>query len=171
MLDDQSIIPLYYQLQELLKEKIKGGAWKEGAKVPSERELMEFYGVSRATVRKALGELMTEGFIYKKQGVGTFVSKTKIVQNLIGELSFNEQARQQNLIPNSRVIFASFDEKLPKRFRNILQLADSEQVYKIIRVRLANKNPLILETLHIPEKHAPNIVDQDLENIAVFKYL
>lgn len=171
MLNDKSVIPLYYQLKEILKEKIKEGSWKEDSKVPSERELMETYNVSRATVRKALGELMVEGLIYTRQGIGTFVSKSKIVQNLIGELSFNQQAIQQGLIPSSQIVFAAVEEKVPKRFIEIFHLVEPEKVYKIVRVRLANGNPLILETLYIPYKYAPNIVKQDLENSAVFDYL
>ena len=63
---DKSVIPLYYQLKEILKEQIKDGSWKEGQKVPSERELMEMYNISRATTRKALDDLMIEGLIEKK---------------------------------------------------------------------------------------------------------
>ncbi|WP_205948500.1 GntR family transcriptional regulator [Pueribacillus theae] len=171
LLDDKSIIPLYYQLKEILKEKIKEGSWKEDSKVPSERELMDIYDVSRATVRKALSELMIEGLIYTKQGVGTFVSKSKIEQNLIGELSFNQQALKQGLSPSSKVVYSSIDTRLSRRINNIFELTDSENVFKIIRVRLANRYPLILETLYIPYKYAPNILKQDLENIAVFEYL
>lgn len=171
MLDEKSVIPLYYQLKEILKEKIKDGSWEEGLKVPSERELMETYNVSRATVRQALNELMAEGLIYRKQGIGTFVSESKIEQNLIGELSFNEQALRQGLSPGSKVVYANTVRMIPNRIKRIFQLKNSEKIHKIIRVRLVNENPLILETLYIPYRYAPEILKQDLENMAVFKYL
>lgn len=171
MLDEKNVIPLYYQLKELLKEKIKDGSWEEGLKVPSERELMETYSVSRATVRKALSELMMEGLIYSKQGVGTFVSRSKIAQNLIGELSFNRQAVLQGLTPTSKVVYAALESPIPNRIMDIFKLKENEKIHKIIRVRLVNETPLILETLHIPHKYAPEILQQDLKNIAVFKYL
>lgn len=171
LLDEKSVVPLYYQLKEILKEKIKAGSWEEDSKVPSERELMETYDVSRATVRKALGELMVEGLIYTRQGVGTFVSKSKVVQNLIGEHSFNQQALKQGLTPTSKVVYAAAEAKLSNRIFDIFGLPKSEQILKIIRVRRANETPLILETLYIPSKWAPNILEQDLENIAVFEYL
>lgn len=173
MLDEKSVIPLYYQLQELLKETIKEQSWIEGEKVPSERELMETYKVSRSTVRKALDELMIEGLIFRKQGVGTFVAKSKVVQNLIGELSFNHQAIQQGLTPSSKVIHANVESSSSKRIRDLFhhKAGNKDKVHRIVRVRLVNKTPLILETLYIPYDHAPDILAQNLEDIAVFEYL
>lgn len=171
MLSENSVIPLYYQLKEILKEKIKEGSWEEDLKVPSERELMEAYKVSRATVRKSLSELMMEGLIHRKQGVGTFVSKSKIIQNLIGELSFNQQALRQGLSPSSKVVYATTESVFPKRINEIFQLEELDEIHKILRVRLVNGNPLILETLHIPYKYAPQILKENLEEVAVFEYL
>lgn len=171
MLDKNSVIPLYYQLKELFKEKIRDGTWNEHSKVPSEKILMETYGVSRATVRKALDELLVEGLIYRKQGVGTFVSETKIAQNLIGELSFIQQAKKQGLIPSSKLIKASEITNLSKRIIEMFNVTSSETIYEIIRVRLINDTPLILETMCIPSKFAPDILEQNLEDIAVFEYL
>src|SRR5690625_1298118 len=136
-----------------MKEKIIDGSWEEGEKVPSERELMDHYDVSRATVRKALDELMIEGLIYRKQGVGTFVSKSKIKQNLIMELSFNKQAIRKGLTPSSKVIYAAVETKIPNRLREVFKLKSTEKVHKIIRVRFVNDLPFVLETLHIPVKH------------------
>ncbi len=171
MLDQKSVIPLYYQLKERMKEKIKEGSWEEDSKVPSERNLMETYDVSRATVRKALSELTVEGLIYTRQGVGTFVSKSKIVQNLIGEHSFNQQALKQGLTPSSKVIQYSNDTKISSRVYGIFTLDKLEKINKVVRVRLVNGKPLILETLYIPDCYAPNLLEQDLEDIAVFEYL
>src|SRR5699024_6203885 len=106
MLDSNSVVPLYYQLKEILKEEIRKGSLAEGHRVPSERELMEMYKVSRATARRSLDELMVEGLIFRRQGIGTFVSKSKVVQNLIGEISFNQQIIKQGLTPKSTVIHA-----------------------------------------------------------------
>jgi GntR family transcriptional regulator len=164
-------LPLYYQLQEIFKEKIKEGTWKEDEKVPPERELMEKYNVSRTTVRKALDELFKQGLIYRKQGVGTFVSKPKVTQNLFGEISFVQQANKQGLIPSSKIVYSSLEHVIPKRIKNIFNLNESEKIYKIIRVRLLNNEPLILETLYIPQQHAPEILKLDLEMLAICQFL
>ena len=77
-LDPRSVIPLYRQLKDILKEDIESGIWKPGDRIPSENELREQYDVSRNTVIKALEELVQEGLLRREQGRGTFVSSPKI---------------------------------------------------------------------------------------------
>ncbi len=62
-LDKSHPLPIYYQLKELLREKIVAGEWQPGEMIPSERELSERYGISRMTARQALKELTTEGLL------------------------------------------------------------------------------------------------------------
>ena len=76
-LDRSSFVPLYYQLQELLKEQIESGAWRPGAQLPSEPELARRYGVSRVVVRQALAILQDDGQVVRAQGRGTFVAEPK----------------------------------------------------------------------------------------------
>lgn len=90
-LDERSPMSLYYQLKTILAEKIHSGQWKVNDRIPTERELCDAYGVSRATVRLALGELENEGLLYRKQGKGTFVAAPKIEQLLSGFYSFSEE--------------------------------------------------------------------------------
>lgn len=75
MLDRNKYIPLYIQLKEELLQKIKEGIWEIEAQIPTEKELMEEYSIGRATVREALSLLVNEGYLYKKQGIGTFVAR------------------------------------------------------------------------------------------------
>lgn len=91
-IDKSSIVPRYYQLKELLKEKIIAGKWKPGEKIPAERELVMGYDCSLITVNKAVGKLVEEGYVFRERGRGTFVSpkslwgneKKPIVLKLIG---------------------------------------------------------------------------------------
>jgi GntR family transcriptional regulator len=77
-LDRSSFVPLYYQLQELLKEQIESGGWKPGDRLPSEPELARRYAVSRVVVRQALAILQDDGQIVRIQGRGTFVAEPKL---------------------------------------------------------------------------------------------
>jgi len=77
-LDRSSFVPLYYQLQELLKEQIESGGWKPGDRLPSESELARRYAVSRVVVRQALAILGDDGQIRRVQGRGTFVAEPKL---------------------------------------------------------------------------------------------
>ncbi len=74
-LDKRLMIPLYFQLARLLREQISSGELAAGAQVPSERELMERYSLSRNTVRQALDMLVREGLVARDHGRGTYVSK------------------------------------------------------------------------------------------------
>ena len=68
-------IPYYYQLEGLLRQQILDGRWQAGQRVPSEKQLCEFYAVSRTTVRQAVSNLVDEGLLYHVKGKGTFVRK------------------------------------------------------------------------------------------------
>ncbi|PWA10387.1 hypothetical protein DCC39_11155 [Pueribacillus theae] len=169
MLDEKSVIPLYYQLKEILKEKIKEGSWKEGEKVPSEREIMETYNISRATVRKALSDLMVEGLIERKQGVGTFVAKRKVFDDLTGDLSFLQQAKKQGLQPKYKVIDQGIEKDTPERIKNILE--ESNNIYRLFGVFSIDKEPIMLSTIYIPLKLIPNILSVDIENTIFYEYI
>jgi GntR family transcriptional regulator len=77
-LDRASFVPLYYQLQELLKEQIESGVWAPGDPLPSEPELARGLGVSRVVVRQALAILEDDRQIVRRQGRGTFVAQPKL---------------------------------------------------------------------------------------------
>lgn len=70
-------VPLYYQLGEILKQRLEGGAWEPGTLFPSEREIEEHFEVSRAVVRPALSLLERDGDIYRRRGSGTYVAAPK----------------------------------------------------------------------------------------------
>jgi GntR family transcriptional regulator len=78
VLDRTSFVPLYYQLQEVLKEQIESGVWRPGEAIPSEPELARSFGVSRVVVRHALAILSDDHQIVRVQGRGTFVAEPKL---------------------------------------------------------------------------------------------
>jgi GntR family transcriptional regulator len=78
LLDRTSFVPLYYQLQEVLKERIESGRWQPGDAMPSEPELARGFGVSRVVVRQALAILEDDRQIVRIKGRGTFVAQTKL---------------------------------------------------------------------------------------------
>lgn len=71
-------MPLYYQLQEVLKEKLESGLWRPGDAIPSEPELARMFSVSRVVVRQALGILEDDRQIVRIRGRGTFVAQPKL---------------------------------------------------------------------------------------------
>ena len=103
MLNQNSTIPLYEQVKEAIKLKIEQKEWKENTRVPSETELMKIYEVSRVTVRNALALLVDEGYLEKKQGIGTFVSKPRIKKIIFHRASFTQSCAGAGLVPGTKV--------------------------------------------------------------------
>ena len=83
-------IPLYHQLKDSLLRAIEAGNWKEDQQLPNETRLAEHYGVSKITVRQALQELASMGYIRREQGRGTFVAQTRFIEGPRELMSFTE---------------------------------------------------------------------------------
>ncbi|MCK4579501.1 MAG: GntR family transcriptional regulator, partial [Candidatus Marinimicrobia bacterium] len=77
-IDNSSIVPKYYQVKELLKEKIISGEWKPGEKIPSEKELVRYYDCSIITVNKAVSKLVEEGYVFRERGRGTYANHKSV---------------------------------------------------------------------------------------------
>ncbi|TCP30968.1 GntR family transcriptional regulator [Scopulibacillus darangshiensis] len=166
----QKGIALYSSLKEKLLNSIKNGTYKEGDQLPTESELSKKYQVSRTTVRLALQQLEIEGFILKKQGKGTFVTKPKIEENLSqGFQSFVEQMTHLGLEPYSKVLELTLipaDETVAEK----LQLKEKEPVVKLVRLRYANKEPHSYIISFIPWSIAPGLINEDCSN-SLYKVL
>lgn len=85
-LDRASAVPLYYQLQELIRQQIESGVWASGDALPTEHDLCRRHGVSRVCVRQALGILEADGAIVRRRGSGTFVASTRLASGVAGIL-------------------------------------------------------------------------------------
>src|SRR5690554_2568884 len=77
-LQRDSAVPLYVQLEEILRAKIAAGEWQTDQRVPSENELNKMYGLSRMTARAVLTNLVNDGLLFRVPGKGTFLAPTKI---------------------------------------------------------------------------------------------
>ncbi|MBV7505564.1 GntR family transcriptional regulator [Bacillus sp. sid0103] len=152
----ESLIPLYHQLMERLKDSIEKGLWTHGDKIPSENQLMDQFGVSRNTAKKAIEELVQEGILYRIQGKGTFVAKPKLQQSLMGFYSFSKVLKEKGMNPKD-IILKIEEAKPTTKIREALQLGEDEKVIEMKRLRCANNEPYILESSFIPKNLISNI--------------
>ena len=76
LIEKESPFPRYHQVKERIKEAIVLGRHKIGERIPSERKLVELFGVSRITIRKAIEDMVREGILEKEWGIGTIVKST-----------------------------------------------------------------------------------------------
>jgi GntR family transcriptional regulator len=158
-LQHESSIPLYIQIKELLQGQIRSGDYAGGARLPSERELAGRYAVSRMTARQALQALVVEGLVTSHVGKGTFVSTPKINQELRSLTSFSEDMRQRGATSSSRVLTAEV-RAADQDIANHLHIKPGTRIVLLKRVRLANGQPLALETAHIPYHKCPGLLDR-----------
>lgn len=142
--ESDSASPLYRQLMNKLRADIANEVYPAHSRIPSEQELCEAYGVSRVTVRKALAELAQEGLLERRQGKGTFVATPKLLSDLRDVNSFYDVCRLMGRTPGARLIHAQL---VPSTEEDQAKLRVKEpQVLEIIRVRLADDQPVMLET-------------------------
>ncbi len=158
-INKKSPIPAYYQLKNIIMEKINSGEYAENTLIPSERELSDSSGISRMTVRQALTQLVQEGTLYRERGKGTFVAKSKIAQKNIS--SFSQTVRNKGMQPKTEVLKLE-KIKAPDNIQKILELEDNDLVYNVKRLRFANDVPVAIEENFIPEKYCPQLDAQDL---------
>ena len=155
-LDKNGFIPLYYQIQRALMEKIHSGALTEGDLLASEEELARVYQVSRMTARQALHGLKARGYALSQKGRGTYVTKPKLEKNIMHLRGFTEDMKQRGMVPSSKLLeqtVVSASEDVAES----LKVEPETSVMKLRRLRLADGIPMALEESHIPLRPFPGL--------------
>jgi GntR family transcriptional regulator len=152
VIDKQSHIPIYRQIQEQLSQLILTGRLKPQDILPSENELAQRYQVSVMTVRQAMNELVSDGLIYRERGRGTFVARQPIVQPLRRLESFSEHIAARGLTPSSRIL--AFEYTAPVQEAALaLALQPADQVLRIKRLRLTDDRPVGIHDSYLRGVH------------------
>ena len=144
MLKQDAITPLYVQLRDEIEKDIRSGIYKPGDKIMTEAEMSKTYGVSLITIRKAVGLLIDQGLVVRKQGKGTFVTRPKVSRNMKKLQSFSEMCEQMGMKPGARMLenrLVEADAKTAAR----LGIEQGSQVVYISRLRFADMEPVAIE--------------------------
>jgi GntR family transcriptional regulator len=136
-------------------------AGAEGDRLPPERELAVVCGVSRMTLRRALDELAAEGRIVRRQGRGTFVARPRMVRQLSMK-SFTEEMRQLGRTPSSRVLDFRRLRANGLQARQ-LRLPAGDPIVRFTRLRLADGEPIGVETTCVAADLVPGLKEPDLD--------
>ena len=151
--------PKHAQLSDLLGE-IAVNELGPDAAIPSERELMTTYDVSRATVRKAIESLIADGLLQRIHGKGTFVARPRL-ESRLHLASFSQDMRRRGLTPSTRLLGVELDRP-PSDVADALGLGRTGMAWRVDRVRLADGQPIALENGWYPQQPLPNLDRQDL---------
>lgn len=170
MIDRQSPVPLYRQIQSLIHQWIEAGLYKPGDLLPSEPDLESQFVVSRITVRRAIAELAKEGLLEGVRGKGTFVREPKITQKLNQITSWAETIKAIGMTP--RTLERRIEEtKLPAFLKGILPTSANGKVIRITRLRYANDEPMCIMINYIRSDYAPNLVQEGLISESLYETL
>lgn len=150
--------PLYAQIKEYILLNIQSGVFPQDSKIPSEREMAEQFHVSRMTVTKAIQELVRDGLLYSRVGKGTFVRPHTIDQQLDSLTSFTEEMGQRGQRPSSRVLQAII-RPAEAEIAHALDILPGAEIVVLRRVRLADKQPVAVETSALMAALVPGILD------------
>lgn len=144
-----TVLPLYQQISDDIKRKIEQGEYKYGTRIEGENELMQAYGVSRITVRRAITELCDEGLLIKKQGMGTFVEQRPITRLFSDVEGFSVSCEKQGLTPSYRLLQMSLVEGKEKE-RDFLGMKKEERFISTSRLLSASGMPFMQENCYFP---------------------
>ncbi|WP_077490605.1 GntR family transcriptional regulator [Sinomonas mesophila] len=162
--------PLHRQLEAEIRARIASGRWRPGTSLPSEASLSTEFGVSRGTVRQALTGLRDEGLLFGGRGRRPIVRSGAKSQPFSTFLSFTEWARSQGLNPGQRTLEVARREAGAEACC-ALGLSDGTQVVDILRLRLLDGEPAMLERSSFVLDVGRLIFDFDAESGSIFEFL
>ncbi len=155
-----------------VRNKITSGIYKPNEKMPNEKQMMEDFSASRATVKRAIDHLVSEGLVVKIRGSGTYVknfSSSEQIDVIVSSLMYgftntNYDKKIESLVLHFNIVRPS------KYIASQLQISTTDFVYDIKRVRIANDEPHLIEQVYMPIILIPGITDQVI-NGSIFNYI
>ncbi|MGB6423228.1 MAG: GntR family transcriptional regulator [Anaerolineales bacterium] len=163
-------IALYVQVRETLRDQIKTGVLEPGQKLPSEDDLAAQFGVSRMTVRQGISDLTDEGMVYRRRGIGTFVTQFHVERDHNKLTGFFETARAEGFEAEVKLLSR---EVVPAKLMiaNELTLQENEPVIRIQSLRMANDVPVTIFDEYVPYKLRHELLTEDLQSRAAWQIL
>ncbi len=170
MLTKTEGVALYVQVRETLRNQIKTGVLKPGQKLLAEDELAAQFGVSRMTVRQGIVDLTDEGILYRRRGIGTFVTQFHVERDHNKLTDFFETAQAEGFEAEVRLLSR---EVVPAKIMvaKALALQETEPVIRIQTLRLANEVPVTLYDEYVPYKLCPELLTEDLRSRPAWQIL
>jgi GntR family transcriptional regulator len=148
----------HVQVREYVRGLIQGA--DPGSPAPSERELVQHFGVARMTVRQALDALVSEGLLERVPGRGTFVARAKIdVQVRLS--SYTEEMARRGMRPSARTMLARMEAAGPGVAR-ALEIGEGDKVIHWQRLRMADAVPMCIEDAYLADSIVPKFLEQPL---------
>lgn len=163
-IDYKSSLPLHVQLKYIIEKQVENGELTE--RIPSERDFMETYHVSRSTVREAIHSLVREGILEKRHGTGTFVSLKPIDEWLGNLISTTDTIEQMGMKPGAKLL--THYKVIPHS--TVQKQTGFDEAYFIKRIRYADNVPIGVECHYFPISIGEALIQYDLDDISLYEF-
>ena len=156
--------PVYRHIYARLSEQIRSGTLSPGQRLPSERQLAEDLQVSRMTARAAIDLLVQRGLVERRDREGVYAARPKIDQMLSSTAGLSQQLLQRGVIPGAQVVSAAHFRtgEVPGEVGEALNLGATQPVFRLVRLRTGNGEPLALEESYFPARLCAGLPNTDL---------
>jgi GntR family transcriptional regulator len=170
LLDTKTRLPFYAQIADRIRAKVQSGDWLPREQIPTEADLCEQYQVSRITVRRAIAELVQEGYLVRYAGRGTFVAEPRLEQRISHLTSFTQDMEARGMRSGARVLKFEVVEP-PSAVPWAFPLCDTKKVILLRRLRLADGEPLALENSYLCWDLCASLLEEDLQERSLYALL
>lgn len=165
------LVPRYVQIKRLIFYKINSGEWPSNYRIPSEKELSESFGVSRMTVNRALRELAVQDVLVRVQGVGTFVSKSKMGSALMSVRNIADEISAQPDHHHHTTVFLLEELTATPEQAAMLGMRTGQTVFHSVLLHFDNDVPVQVEDRYVNSLVAPDYMSRDFTKETPHVYL
>jgi GntR family transcriptional regulator len=151
--------PQYRQIEQALRERIAG--LRPGERLPSDAELMAEFGVSRMTARNAMQRLAEDGLLRREPGRGSFVLQPSAHRRTNRLMTFTREMLRAGRVPSSRILTRVIRPSSAAE-AEALGLRPHQPIVHLRRLRLADDQPIALESAVLVAESAPAVLSADL---------
>jgi GntR family transcriptional regulator len=155
-------VPLYTQVRNSLREDILNKVLSPGQKIPSEDDLAARFNVSRMTARQGILDLVDEGLLYRRYGVGTFVAQPHLERDHSRLTNSIEVAKADGIDFSVRLLYAGII-RVKLKVAQSLSLKEGDLVIRIKTLRFVSNLPITVHDAYVPYRLFPQILQEDLE--------
>lgn len=168
ILNKNTPVPLYFQLETLILEEIENGTYPPGSMIPTEKELSQIFNISRTTVRQAIMDLVQKERLYRTKSKGTFVAHPKTSQDFMRTiLSYDDDVRAAGKTPSTEVL--SFEVvDLPHEIAVEMGQEPGAKAILLYRKRMVDKDPLVRVKTYLPYDLCSFLLEHDFSKESMY---
>jgi GntR family transcriptional regulator len=168
--DRTSVVPLYAQIEAIVRARIARGEWRVDEQIPTETEFCATYNVSRVTVRNALANLTDEGLLSRGRGKGTFVRDARLTAAARSVSSFSAELTNLGMKPGSRVLgmdMVPASDAVAEK----MMIEPGTMLWHLRRLRTADDSPIGIQTALILANRCPGLDRLMKDDVSLYEVL